>query len=350
MWPRGSAADGADLPTAVAVGFACGRQWVGVSVPGVPLGSDRQLAAPAADVVGWSDAVGAGEHMRFGIVLPNVAELAERGALVRVAQAAEELGYHSLWTSDHLLIPPDALGRRVDCLEALTTLAYLAPLTSRILLGTSVVVAPLRDPILLAKQAATVHQLSGGRLLLGLGVGWLQAEFELIGAAFDERGENTDEILARLKDLLVARHPAPIESAHRRAFSPRVDTDVPLLIGGNSGPALERAARYGNGWHGVWLEPEEVALAAATIASYQPSPGFEISLRTDLNLDADADAEVLGLRGAPRLVAEQIAAYERAGVQHLVVDLMNRDDYSVPTLAIVLEQLAHFAMLTGLAP
>ncbi len=300
--------------------------------------------------------------MRFGVALPNVAELAERSALIQVAEVAEDLGYHSLWTSDHLLIPPEEVNLpagldRLDCCEALTTLAFLAPLTQRILLGTSVVVAPLREPILLAKQAATVHELSGGRLLLGLGVGWLEAEYRMIGVDFSARGARADQMLATLGDLLVVYEAPTNEAADlssvpaaspARAFSPRVTSDVPVLIGGNSDPALRRAVRYGAGWHGVWLEPEEVAAAIATIRSQSPRPGFEISLRIDLDLDADAASESVGLRGSPTAVAAKTAAYERAGVQHLIIDLMNRDDHRVPALQVILDQIEQFARLAGL--
>ncbi len=148
--------------------------------------------------------------MLTGVALPNVGDLAERDALLAVARSAEALGYDSIWTSDHLLLSATDGDPGLDCLEALTLLRFLAAHTDRVLLGTSVMIAALREPVLLAKQAATIQQLSGGRLVLGLGVGWLETEFDLMAVDFATRGQQTDAIIEAMTALLSVSPPAAL--------------------------------------------------------------------------------------------------------------------------------------------
>ena len=287
--------------------------------------------------------------MRFGVVLPNVDDLAAPAALVAVAQTAESLGYDSVWTSDHLLLPGDGWADR-GCLEALALLGFLAGCTQRVRLGTSVLIAPLREPVLLAKQAATIHALSGGRLVLGLGVGWLESEFDLMEVNYHARASATDTVVECLTVLLTGDEPprTPRLDAVRAAFSPAVTGDVPLVIGGNSAAALRRAARHGHGWQGVWLEPEEVSVAAAVLRGHGTRPNFEVSLRIDLSLDDAVSDAAVGLNGGAGAVADKVLAYQGCGVDHLIIDFMNRYDHRTPPLQDVLQQLRSFAGLAHL--
>src|SRR5258708_33358410 len=126
--------------------------------------------------------------MRFGLNLPNYSSLGHRDAMIAIAERADELGYTSLWTSDHILLPtslPDPFG---NLLESFTTLSYLAARTERIGLATGVLVLPQRDPLLVAKQAATVHHLSGGRLTPGIGLGWVEKGYGDLPTPFPTRG------------------------------------------------------------------------------------------------------------------------------------------------------------------
>ena len=139
--------------------------------------------------------------MRFGLNLPNYSSLGHRDAMIAIAERADELGYTSLWTSDHILLPtslPDPFG---NLLESFTTLSYLAARTEHIGLATGVLVLPQRDPLLVAKQAATVHHLSGGRLTLGIGVGWIPEEYGYLRADFHSRGALADEYIAAMRTL-----------------------------------------------------------------------------------------------------------------------------------------------------
>lgn len=199
--------------------------------------------------------------MDVGMALPNLGQHQSSAAMVTLARAAESLGLASLWTSEHIVVPPQMFDPFGDTLDSLTTLGYVAAATERVRLGTSVLILPLHEPVLLAKQAATLHALSGGRLQLGVGVGWIAEEFGLMGADFERRGEVADRHLSVLRHLLAA-DPAVADVVPPGLlglrFAPRIETPLPILVGGHASSALRRAASLGDGWHGVWLEPEDL--------------------------------------------------------------------------------------------
>src|SRR6202521_6209318 len=146
--------------------------------------------------------------MIFGFNLANYSRLGNRDSMIAIAESAEELGYSSLWTSDHILIPanlPEPFG---NLLETFTTLSYPAARTESIRLGTGILVLPQRDPLLVAKQAATVHHLSGGRLTLGIGVGWIAQEYAYLRTDFGSRGQLADEYIAAIRVLFETDLPA----------------------------------------------------------------------------------------------------------------------------------------------
>jgi len=199
------------------------------------------------------------------LVLPNEAPSLRPQRLAELARRAEELDYESVWLPDHVL-PPEPYGEVFGGVyEPLVTLGYLAAATERVQLGTSVVIAPLRSPYVLAKQAATVDRLSGHRLVLGLGAGWNEPEFAELGADFAGRGARLDETLALLDRLwTTGRGPA---GGH---FEPRPAGRIPLLVGGNSTVALRRAARAGDQWLSAGLSPDQFAERVAKLAEFDP--------------------------------------------------------------------------------
>src|SRR6266550_2343989 len=145
--------------------------------------------------------------MIFGLNMPNYSSLGNRESMIAIAEKAEELGYSSLWTSDHILIPknlPEPFG---NVLETFTTLSYLAARTKTIRLATGILVLPQREPLLVAKQAATIHHLSGGRLTLGFGVGWIAQEYSYLRSDFGTRGQLADEYIQAIRVLLESDHP-----------------------------------------------------------------------------------------------------------------------------------------------
>jgi probable F420-dependent oxidoreductase len=198
-------------------------------------------------------------------VLPNESPSLRPQRLAALAKTAEDLGYEAVWLPDHVL-PPEPFGEVFGGVyEPLVTLAYLAAATERVQLGTSVLIVPLREPYLLAKQAATVDRLSGRRLVLGVGAGGNEPEFAELGADFGRRGATLDEALALAEQLFATgRGPA---GGH---FEPRPAGRIPIVVGGGSKAALRRAARAGDQWMSAGLSPAEFGQRAETLAGFDP--------------------------------------------------------------------------------
>ena len=283
--------------------------------------------------------------MKYGVILPNVGPLAHIDSLARIAQNVEHLGYDGVFLSDHIAIPSDlrsAYPYRSDgrfplttsdrILEPVTTLAYLAAVTSRLQLGFSVLVLPYRHPVLNAKMLGTLDVISDGRLIVGAGVGWMAEEFAALDSDFEARGAVTDEHIALLKAFWT--EPAPeVRGDHYRvagvgmAPPPVARPHPPIWTGGISPPALRRAANLADGWHGVRQSPTDVARVAARIGELRASrgevmDGFTVSLRAGLDVTEEPfdAASRTPLRGSPDQVAADLIEYQEAGLDYLVVE------------------------------
>jgi probable F420-dependent oxidoreductase len=201
--------------------------------------------------------------------------------------------------------------------DPVLTLTWAAAYTTRVGLGTSVLVLPLRHPLPLAKELATLQNLSQGRLILGAGVGWLESEFEALGVPFRERGRRMDEGIAMMRAVwsddpisFAAKYiPTVIEDMR---MLPQPETPIPVWIGGASEPAVQRALRL-DGWHGSRCTPEQAAPLVKRLRQARPEPEFAISLRYGWNG-----------RDAGELTA-RLAAYEEVGVGHVLVEPANRE-------------------------
>jgi probable F420-dependent oxidoreductase len=268
--------------------------------------------------------------MRFGLNLPNYSSLGHRDAMVAIAERADALGYTSLWTSDHVLLPtsqPDPFG---NLLESFTTLSYLAARTERIGLATGVLVLPQRDPLLAAKQAATVHHLSGGRLTLGIGVGWIPEEYGYLRADFHRRGALADEYIGAMRTLFETDAP-DFHGAHIDysdvLFSPKPSVPLRVVVGGTRYAALKRAAALGDGWHGLYLSPDQARAAVATLNEFGHADAFEVSMRTMTRVGGAIDNAEPGtvLHGDTAEIVQQIERYAAAGVQHLIIEPVSSD-------------------------
>src|SRR5882757_7962799 len=202
--------------------------------------------------------------MELGIHLPHIGRKASPENIKRAAMQAEVLGLADVWVSEHIIVPKDAnYPPSANFWDPVLTLTWAAAATKRVRLGTSVLVLPMRHPLPLAKELATLQNLSKGRLILGAGVGWLEAEFDALGVPFKERGRRMDEGIAMMKAVwsddpvtFEARTiPAVIDTMR---MMPKPEKPIPIWIGGTSEPALKRALRY-EGWHGSRATPEQAA-------------------------------------------------------------------------------------------
>ena len=272
--------------------------------------------------------------MQFGVTVPNVHEtLAEPRTMTAVARHAEEVGFASVWVNDHVVLPPvpsageAAFAARYgeqhgqSLFEPLITLAYLAAATERIMLGTSVYLLPLRHPVLAAKQVVSLDVLSGGRAIFGVGVGWLEAEFEAVDVPFKRRGARTDEALRMLKALCDDADseflPKPVQRPH-----------PPIWVGGRSEAAMRRAARLGDAWHPSHLTCDELRRFIPELGVHCERAGrapADVAVTTRRRLvrsGAAAEAEEdRVLQGGPDRIAATVAELEEVGLSHLIVEI-----------------------------
>lgn len=276
--------------------------------------------------------------MKFGIALPNFGKYAEKDIVIKITTTAEKLGFDSLFVSDHIVIPKSHKGFGDMFYEPLTTLAFLAAKTTKILLGTSVIILPYRNPLALAKTISTLDVLSNGRVILGVGAGWLKDEFAALGVSHEERGVLTDEYLQIIKTLWTEENPefnGKYFQFRDIAFLPKPvqKPHPPVWIGGNSDKALERAAAYGDGWHPVGFTPQEIKLKAGYLNELLEKNGrdradFTISLRKSLQIITPKDKLEIHdsrepLRSNIEGIVRGIESYKKAGVSHLIFHILS---------------------------
>jgi len=262
--------------------------------------------------------------MHIGIKIPNWGELAGPEALVRTAVAADERGFGSVWVSDHLAMPRHPLSEypysrssappfdaSTPFVEAMLALAHVAAVTTNVQLGTGVLVLPLRHPVLIAKQAASLDVLSRGRLVLGIGVGWLADEFTLLGRSWTNRGRRTDDAI-RLMRAAWAGEDVLLDELDGRPTSiainplPARGPAVPILIGGHSNAALRRAATLGDGWYASNIAADDFAALVRTLRALPGGSSVTVGARPGVVEATDA--------------SEVVAAFAAAGADYVVLD------------------------------
>lgn len=293
--------------------------------------------------------------MKYGIQLAGGAAVSQRAALKKVAAAAEALGFDSVLIGDHIVIPkkitspwpydeyvggktPYAVYTDMVWFDPFDTMAFLAAVTERVRLGISVVIVPYRHPFDVARRVATIDVLSGGRFVLGVGVGWLEDEFRLLGIPFAKRGARTREYVAMMQALwtqdaprfsgdFVELHedvnvlPRPIQKPH-----------PPIWVGGESTPALRRVAAFGNGWHCGLVLPERISGLLDRIRALMDEAGRDFS-----------ELEITALAASDRTRAHEIDAYRAAGVDVLYMLPLSDDAEAV------IDEMHGFADRVGLA-
>ena len=210
--------------------------------------------------------------MKLGLVHINMGSMSQPDALVAATRAAESAGFDSVWAGEHVVlpdpqVPPSPMSPQDPALDSLFALAWAAAHSTTIRLATGIVILPQRNPVVLAKEVATLDVLSGGRVMLGVGAGYLEPEFRALGANFAERGAVTDEYLEALQALWYDEHPEYhgrfVDFAGIDAHPRPLQQPIPLVVAGHSPPAYRRAVARAHGWYGYWLTPDEVAASVA---------------------------------------------------------------------------------------
>ena len=258
--------------------------------------------------------------MKLGLFGIGSGFCAEPGAAKRLAQQAEELGFESLWTGEHVVLPeprqpPSPAPADFPMLHPSTVLAYLAGVTERIKLGTGITLVAQRNPVVLAKEMASLDVISGGRLLLGIGAGYLHQEFAALGVPFHERGARTDESIAVMRTLWNDAKPSFAGRFWRfedvQAMPRPVQTGgPPIVVGGTSDAALRRAATHCQGWYGFALNVEQTAGILERLRGFG-GEHLEISVSPAMRLDEETVARFADI-GVHRLVALLPQTEERA--------------------------------------
>ncbi|MHB8577544.1 MAG: TIGR03619 family F420-dependent LLM class oxidoreductase [Dehalococcoidia bacterium] len=275
--------------------------------------------------------------MRFGVVLPHFRAVASPSAIRDVSQAAERLGFDSIWVTDRAAIPNPEVRHRFgpEFYDPYATLAFVAGLTERVRLGATVLVLPFRQPVLTARALATLDQFSAGRLIVGIGAGWMPEEFSALGVPFEQRGRLTDEYLDAILALWaspVATFAGPTVKFESLVSEPRPlqQPRPPLYVGGATPPALRRTVKYGDAWHGSPMPLSQLRLAVEALETESRRQGRDpatigLSTRAPLRITADrraldADEVPEYPAGTPDQVLAAIRRYRAAGFTELVFD------------------------------
>jgi probable F420-dependent oxidoreductase len=270
--------------------------------------------------------------VKFGVCIPNYGETGSVEGLRTVALEAEKLGYDSIWTTDHLLMPPQSGTPYERVLESITSLAYLAALTSTAKLGISSLILAMRNPAVAVKQLATIDQLSEGRVILATSSGWNEAEFKHLGSDFHTRGRRLDESIKLFRTLWGEAEPAfegkvLSHKFSKVVFQPRpIQKHLTIWIGGTSKGAMRRAVNLGDAWH-----PNVTPLDTfrKLVGEFRSIPGAErkdICVRIGLSAKAQK-SEYVGAQGDRRFILtgnmkenkEAISELERLGVKQMIV-------------------------------
>jgi len=277
--------------------------------------------------------------MKLGICLPHYGRPIEIGRILEVVRRAEESGLDSVWVTDHVIVPEQAnVIYREDMLDPLAVLPWLAGVTRRVLLGTSVVILPYRSPIPVAKLLASVDVLSGGRLIVGAAIGWLEGEFDALGVPFKERASRSDEALELLRALWTQEHPKIQTKRHRVqdvVFSPMPlqKPRPPLYVGGSSEGAYRRVARLGDGWHASATNHDAFRQGADTVRRFWKEAGREgapfLSLRIPILIDGvHRPAVDMGLirgrhtlNGSVTQIADELRGFRDLDCGHVALEV-----------------------------
>jgi probable F420-dependent oxidoreductase len=279
--------------------------------------------------------------MEFGVWIPNCRHLATPGIIRATAVRAEQLGYDSVWVSDHVITPNANVANFGEAIfDPFVTLAVAAGATGRVKLGTTVLIIPYRNAVVTAKMVSSLDALSGGRVILGIGAGWLAAESAILGVPFAERGAMTDEHLRVMRELWTSAEPAfagKYTQLGGLKFEPKPiqEPHPPIWVGGHSRAALRRTVTFGAAWHPINRPPDEIRAGRAELGRLAQTAGRPappaITLRNDVRVLAPGRGALPSthagrpLEGEPAALIDQIRELADCGVEHLVLEFLSED-------------------------
>jgi probable F420-dependent oxidoreductase len=260
--------------------------------------------------------------MKFGVCVPNYGETCSTEALQQVALAAEENGYDSVWCTDHILLSRNSNTPYERIFDSITTLAYLSARTSKVRLGVSSLITAMRNPVVVAKQLATIDYLSNGRVMLATSAGWNEEEFRNLGSDFHNRGKRLDQSIKLIRTLWNAGSSFESKALPQKfqdaVFEPApIQKHLTIWIAGSSKAAMRRAARLGDGWHPN-VEPLDqfAPLVKDFRDSFPEAREKPISARIGVNVKAEK-SEYVSARGQRRVILSSDMKQNRALLERL---------------------------------
>lgn len=263
--------------------------------------------------------------MKFGYILPNYGDKISAQELLELSRVCEDVGFDSVWATDHVILPTALSEPYGQLLEPLTTLAFIAARTEKLKVGTSCIVLPQRNPILLAKQAAALDVLSKGRVFLGCGAGWAEKEFGFLNADFVRRGKVMDESIKLMKALWkdeVVNFDGDFFHVKDALFFPKpVKKDIPVWIGGNGPVSIRRAIGLGDGWHPVGQDLDDFRTGIRKIKEARKDFTFSIRMTTDVRKKRDSYGGTnkerrVTVSGTAAEIRKEIDGYADAGLEY----------------------------------
>ena len=275
------------------------------------------------------------DRFLLGICIPNFRAGTGPETMLATTQTAERLGWHSALATDHILVDGAARGQDYRHIyEALTSVAWLAGQTTTIRLGMSVLVAPMRNALVMAKELATIDALSDGRLIAGIGIGWNRVEFESVGEGerFAHRGAWLEETVAMWRHLWSGQtgpYEGRFDGWEEGYFSPLPPQgeDLPIWIGATANAALRRTGRIADGYHSTRTDPQMMRERLGIIGEAAEAAGRPMPLAsTRLSVDFDGTRQgPSAVTGTPEAMAERLRAYRDAGTEHVALDFGETD-------------------------
>jgi probable F420-dependent oxidoreductase len=263
--------------------------------------------------------------LKFGYILPNYGDKISPQELLEISAVCEETGFDSVWATDHIIMPTELREPYGQLVEPLTLLSYVAAKCEKLKVGTSCVVLPQRNPILVAKQAAALDVLSKGRVILGFGAGWAEKEFGFLDADFHGRGKVMDESIELMRKLW-KDDVVNFEGEHFRVkdalFLPKpMNRGIPIWIGGNGSTAIRRVIERGDGWHPVGPDLADFASGAEKIREKKKDATLSLRMSTDVRKKRDVyiganNEKRVAVSGTAAEIRSQIEAYEDAGLEY----------------------------------